>query len=565
MDGGGRLLRSMSEAGTGSRRAPRPRFAGAASRSSPAGRPRAPSPVERAAAERAAGADARRSARARRSGIALGRGVLFGAIGRSTARCAAAQYAAFVAAERLAARRRSPGARLLASRPSPSRACKELTPRRDPRRRRHQPEATRSPSSTPAALRDRLQALPLVQDATRPQALPQPICTIDVTEREPFALWQKDGQVSLIAADGIADRRRARRPLQRPALRGRRRAPTRASASSRRCSTAAGDLQRQGARRHARRPAALDAEDGHRASRSQLPEIGAAEALGPPRRARTRRARSSRRTSSRSTCASRAASRRGSPRTPPRSAPRRWPRSPRQGERRHELAPRCRAACARSSARKSAHPLRARHRHVEDRLPHRQAGAGRGLRHAAGPHPSLPHPRHRPPALARHQGRRRRRHGGGRERDPPRRRRGRAHGRRRGRRASSSTSPAAGSSSQHYSAKVAVGGKAVSDYDVHRVLEASTRHHGAPGPRRAAFAADRLLARPHARHPRPQGHDRRRARRRHACRRLRCGRGPQPDAGDRALPPVDRGHGGDALCGRPVGAGRRRGRARRRR
>ena len=29
-------------------------------------------------------------------------------------------------------------------------------------------------------------------------------------------------------------------------------------------------------------------------------------------------------------------------------------------------------------------------------------------------------------------------------------------------------------SSQHYSAKVAVGGKAVSDYDVHRVLEAST-------------------------------------------------------------------------------------------
>ena len=43
------------------------------------------------------------------------------------------------------------------------------------------------------------------------------------------------------------------------------------------------------------------------------------------------------------------------------------------------------------------------------------------------------------------------------------------------------------------------------------------------------------------------------------------GRVPQPDAGGRALPSRRRGHGRDALCGRPLGARRRRGRPRRRR
>ena len=47
---------------------------------------------------------------------------------------------------------------------------------------------------------------------------------------------------------------------------------------------------------------------------------------------------------------------------------------------------------------------------------------------AAGPHASRPHHRHRPPALARAEGRRDRRPRGRRAGDPPRRRRGRAHG-----------------------------------------------------------------------------------------------------------------------------------------
>ena len=65
--------------------------------------------------------------------------------------------------------------------------------------------------------------------------------------------------------------------------------------------------------------------------------------------------------------------------------------------------------------------------------------AGRAVRHAARPHPPLPHPRHRPSAVARHQGRRGRRHGRGRGRDPPRGRRRRAHGRASRSKASSST------------------------------------------------------------------------------------------------------------------------------
>ena len=119
-------------------------------------------------------------------------------------------------------------------------------------------------------------------------------------------------------------------------------------------------------------------------------------------------------------------------------------------------------------------------------------------------------------------------------------------------------------SSQHYNAKVAVGGKAVSDYDVHRVLEASCATMARQG--RAVlhslptgFSLDR-----NALDPRSQGHDRRRTRGRHACRGLRRRRGPQPDAGDRALPPPGRRAGGDTLFGRIVRPGGRRGRTRRR-
>ena len=66
-----------------------------------------------------------------------------------------------------------------------------------------------------------------------------------------------------------------------------------------------------------------------------------------------------------------------------------------------------------------------------------------------------------------------------------------------------------------------------------------------------------------ARRPRSQGHGRRRTRRRTARGVLRRRGGAQSDAGDRTLPPAGRGDGRHALRRRPVDAGRRRGRTRR--
>ena len=54
----------------------------------------------------------------------------------------------------------------------------------------------------PVALRERLKALPLVRDAMVRKLFPHDLA-IRIVEREPIALWQNDGQVSLIAADGV--------------------------------------------------------------------------------------------------------------------------------------------------------------------------------------------------------------------------------------------------------------------------------------------------------------------------------------------------------------------------
>lgn len=53
------------------------------------------------------------------------------------------------------------------------------------------------------AVRLRLKALPLVREATVRKLYPDQI-VIHVTERTPYALWQVDGEVSVIAADGTA-------------------------------------------------------------------------------------------------------------------------------------------------------------------------------------------------------------------------------------------------------------------------------------------------------------------------------------------------------------------------
>ncbi len=51
------------------------------------------------------------------------------------------------------------------------------------------------------AVRERLKAIPLVRDASVRKLFPNRLI-IDITEREPSALWQKDGALNLVAADG---------------------------------------------------------------------------------------------------------------------------------------------------------------------------------------------------------------------------------------------------------------------------------------------------------------------------------------------------------------------------
>jgi cell division protein FtsQ len=52
-----------------------------------------------------------------------------------------------------------------------------------------------------AAMRDRLRAVPLIEDASVRKLYPDRVA-IEIVERQPYALWQQDGQVSVVAADG---------------------------------------------------------------------------------------------------------------------------------------------------------------------------------------------------------------------------------------------------------------------------------------------------------------------------------------------------------------------------
>lgn len=54
-----------------------------------------------------------------------------------------------------------------------------------------------------ANIRDRLLKAPLVQDASVRKLFPNKLL-IEITERAPFALWQKDGAIMAISADGTA-------------------------------------------------------------------------------------------------------------------------------------------------------------------------------------------------------------------------------------------------------------------------------------------------------------------------------------------------------------------------
>jgi cell division protein FtsQ len=54
-----------------------------------------------------------------------------------------------------------------------------------------------------AEIRERLKKIPLVRDVSVRKLYPNRLL-IDVVEREPYAIWQKDGQVMLVSADGTA-------------------------------------------------------------------------------------------------------------------------------------------------------------------------------------------------------------------------------------------------------------------------------------------------------------------------------------------------------------------------
>ncbi|MBV8848379.1 MAG: FtsQ-type POTRA domain-containing protein [Methylobacteriaceae bacterium] len=52
-----------------------------------------------------------------------------------------------------------------------------------------------------AGVRDRLRTIPLVKEASVRKLYPDRLA-IDITERQPYALWQQDGRLSVIASDG---------------------------------------------------------------------------------------------------------------------------------------------------------------------------------------------------------------------------------------------------------------------------------------------------------------------------------------------------------------------------
>jgi cell division protein FtsQ len=54
-----------------------------------------------------------------------------------------------------------------------------------------------------AAVRDKLKAVPLIQDASVRKFYPDRLL-IEITERVPFALWQHDGALTVVSADGKA-------------------------------------------------------------------------------------------------------------------------------------------------------------------------------------------------------------------------------------------------------------------------------------------------------------------------------------------------------------------------
>lgn len=80
--------------------------------------------------------------------------------------------------------------------------------------------ATSLPFLGAAALRERLEAVPLVKSADVRKLYPGELA-ITLVERQPFALWQKDGELHVVAADGaVIDRLRDARLAELPLVVG---------------------------------------------------------------------------------------------------------------------------------------------------------------------------------------------------------------------------------------------------------------------------------------------------------------------------------------------------------
>lgn len=192
MDGGGRLLRSLGGVDGGLFAEARPRFAGpfAALSSDPA------PPVARARTVRRAslGIEGPRGG----WGIALA-ALLFGATGLYGA-IQGGEYQAFIAANGAPADIAAKTLGFSIDTVAIS-GVRELTPAEIIAGGDISDKKSLA-LLDPSELRDRLKAIPLIKEASVRKFFPNDLA-IKVVEREPVAIWQTDGHVALIAADGV--------------------------------------------------------------------------------------------------------------------------------------------------------------------------------------------------------------------------------------------------------------------------------------------------------------------------------------------------------------------------
>ncbi len=210
---------------------------------------------------------------------------------------------------------------------------------RDPRRLPASAPNRRCRSSTRSRRARTLEALPLIKQASVRKLYPDRI-VIDIVERAPAALWQKDGELSAIAADGaVIDKADDGRYAALPFVVG-----EGANERARRVHRAArrlGRAQAEDRRRHIGRRPALEPQDalGRRrqaaGGRSAGGDGDAADAAAPVAHSRPRHSLAS-------ICACRA---RSSPACPKRRPPRAQRRRSRRRRGRHDVPSPSRPAC----------------------------------------------------------------------------------------------------------------------------------------------------------------------------------------------------------------------------